>query len=71
MIIKFTMTFIIITVITKQPHTLKWKECFLFKTIYHLVKKYDWKAQCGPIDMDGIHTPSIYISSNPLASHAY
>ena len=35
---EYTMTFINIAFMTKQPHTPKWKECFLFKTTYHLVK---------------------------------
>ena len=52
------------------PHTPKWSECFLFKRIYRLVKKYERRAQCGSIRLDRIHTPLTYISSSSQCSHA-
>ena len=52
------------------PHTPKRSECFLFETIYHLVKTYERRARCGSIRPNRIHTPFTYISSSSQCSHA-
>ena len=38
--------------IREHTHTPKWKECFLFRSIYQAVKKYEWEAQCGHISAE-------------------